>query len=713
MTSKGLQFSLRQILPLTILVLAQCSVAMGQLGEGGTDGPEPQVILPDHTHSVPVRTASKEITESTDPLVKLVWETREAQRRRLLSVQQHTPWQIMHGLLGLRQDFLINHNDKPINGLEWIYSGPTYMNESWFQKTPHGGRAHPFSKPYWFEGHINQFLAILSMCNVPLDQQFATPQGPITMRDMLKNAQMTVNAKEEVTWTLWALSTYLPPDATWVNAAGEQWSIEKLVQIETGKKVGGPTSPCGGTHGLFALARARNVYLRTGKPLRGVWLEADQKIKRYIDTAMRLRNNDGSLSSAFFRGKEFKQDFDKRMASEGHVLEFLMMAVSQEELKQPWVRKAIETTANDLMANRKAFVQCSPLYHATNALSIYLERVAPSGVPEMAKKTDAATSVSSSRNLGPASTQKPGPVPAVPQTLSTNKPATPAATPADATKSAAPSGGAKPQVTQPAPAVQSPAPAKADPKEVPAAQGSPIPAPTGAPPAQEEPQAAPSTTPAPAATTVPSQGAAPAPVPANALEKGGVKPSGEASPVPAVNPNPATASSSAATQPAFAEPASAAPALMPTPEPNGQAAPVLASQSPTVVLALPAEPMTSAPAIDTVAPPKGTSPGPVTDERFDRLVDIVVMPQPLSAVFRSVSLGGPSVIEAPKVPPIVSNEGEKAPATPSATGTPTGNLTVTPAPQPQPKPAQPQAAPRRTWRPSTRQGRSSGGFIRR
>ncbi|MFO0979711.1 MAG: hypothetical protein U0996_25155 [Planctomycetaceae bacterium] len=510
MTSKGLQFSLRQILPLTILVLAQCSVAMGQLGEGGTDGPEPRVILPDHTHSVPVRTASKEITESTDPLVKLVWETREAQRRRLLSVEQHTPWQIMHGLLGLRQDFLINHNNKPINGLEWIYSGPTYMNESWFQKTPHGGRAHPFSKPYWFEGHINQFLAILSMCNVPLDQQFATPQGPITMRDMLKNAQMTVNAKEEVTWTLWALSTYLPPDATWVNAAGEQWSIEKLVQIETGKKVGGPTSPCGGTHGLFALARARNVYLRTGKPLRGVWLEADQKIKRYIDTAMRLRNNDGSLSSAFFKGKEFKQDFDKRMASEGHLLEFLMMAVSQEELKQPWVRKAIETTANDLMANRKAYVSCSPLYHATNALSIYLERVAPSGVPEMAKKTDTATSVSSSRNLGPASTQKPGPVPAVPQTLSTNKPATP--TPAaDPSKSGPTTGSAKPPVTQPAPAVQSPAPAKADLKTAPAGQGSPMPSPAATSPVvtsppQEKPKPQPTpATPGSASTVLKSR----------------------------------------------------------------------------------------------------------------------------------------------------------------------------------------------------------------
>jgi hypothetical protein len=338
---------------------------------------EPQVIIPENSLRVPIRTASQEVETSSDPLVKLVWETREATRRRLLSTSEHTPWQMMHGLLGLRQDFLINHNGQTVSGLEWIQTGPMYQNESWFEKTVHGGRAHPFNKPYWFEGHINQFLAILATCNVPLDTQFGTPQGPISMREMLKNAQMTANEREEVTWTLWALCTYLPPDAEWINAKGERWSIERLVKIEIGKPVGGPTSPCGGTHGLFALARARNVYLRSGKPLQGTWLQAEQKIQKYIQTARMLQNTNGTLSSSYFKGREYKQDFDKRMASMGHVLEFLMMALPQDQLKDAWVRRAIESTAKDLLANRKAYVSCSPLYHATNAMSIYLDRVAP------------------------------------------------------------------------------------------------------------------------------------------------------------------------------------------------------------------------------------------------------------------------------------------------------------------------------------------------
>lgn len=396
---------------------------------------EPQVIVREHSDKVPVRQASREIQQSTDPLVKLAWETREATRRRLLSTAQHTPWQMMHGLLGLRHDFLISHNGEAINGLEWMRTGPTYQNEPWFQKSPHGGRAHPFNKPYWFEGHINQSLAILSQCEVPLDTTFGTPDGPITMRDMLKNAQMTVNEKEEVTWTLWALCTYLPPDAKWVNEKGEQWSIERLVQVEVGKPVGGPTSPCGGTHGLYALARARNIYLATGKPLRGVWYQADQKIKKYIQISRTNQNANGTLSSAFFKGKEFKQDFDKRMASTGHQLEFLMMALDDRQLREPWVRRAVEATANDLMANRKAFVSCSPLYHATNALTIYLERTVPSQRQQNVALRPSTKTISNSKDV--TQTQPPaqgtpvgpGTVPPVPKAGPVGTPAVTASTP--------------------------------------------------------------------------------------------------------------------------------------------------------------------------------------------------------------------------------------------------------------------------------------------
>ncbi len=477
----GMQAGFRQILPLlaiwTGISFTTVFAQSGQpVNEGGTTESEPHVILSENKASVPARNVSKAVIDSADPLVKLVWETRDTQRHRLLSTKDHTPWQIMHGVLGLRQDFLISHNGQAVNGLEWIQSGPLFQKESWFEKTQYGGRAHPFSKPYWFEGHVNQFLAILATCNLPLETTFQTPGGPITMKDMLKNAQMTVNAREEVTWTLWALATYLPSDATWVNAAGEQWSIEKLVQIETGKKVGGPTSPCGGTHGLFALARARNVYLRTGKPLRGAWFEADQKIKKYIEVARVLRNTDGSLSSGFFKTREFKQDFDKRMASEGHLLEFLMMSVSQEQLKEAWIRRAIEATANDLMANRREYVSCSPLYHATNALSIYLDRTAQETPEKVAEKPPATKSATMTKELPPS----PKTAPALKNTTAADAATQAPAKPAESLNVPMPSGEKSAPVTappQPAPATTSQPSAAAPRQETPNGL-TPTPAPT-------------------------------------------------------------------------------------------------------------------------------------------------------------------------------------------------------------------------------------------
>ncbi len=351
-----------------------------ELNEGfpnelNSDVEEPRIALPEVKSRSRFFTVSRSRQKSNDALIELCKESVDTTARRLLSTESHTPWQIMHGLLALRHDFQIQHEGQTISGLDWVAQGQVFDDEYWFESSRHGGRAHPYSRPYAFEGHANQFLAILSMCGVELDRKFGTSTGTVTMRGMINNAQKTLTEKDEPTWTLWALSRYLPSSARWRNEDGESWSIEKLVQDQTAKPMQG--APCGGTHGLFALAHARNVYLRQEKPLRGVWLQAEYKIRKHINTARMQQNADGTLSSNFFRSKEYDPDFNKRMASAGHILEFLMIALPQNELGERWVRRAIEATASDLLNNRKAYVKCSPLYHSVNALNIYLDRVNP------------------------------------------------------------------------------------------------------------------------------------------------------------------------------------------------------------------------------------------------------------------------------------------------------------------------------------------------
>ena len=329
-----------------------------------------------------------------DPLAALAQEAVEISQRRFLDADVHTPWQIMHGILAYRDKYEIKLKGEKINALQWVASGPRFMmrdqetgkplkegdiGEPWWEKTEHGGRGHRYTVPYAFEGHPNQFAAIMTLSTLPPDFTFQTPDGPITMADIVHNAQMEVSTDEEITWTLWFLCFYVEPDASWLNRHGEPWSMERLVRLQTLEPP--YNAPCGGTHGLFALCRSRNAYLSTGRPLRGVWLEADQKIKRYVAEARAYQNPDGTFSASFFKGKNHSSDFKTRLGTSGHTLEFLMVALSDEELKQEWVRRGVQAIARELIDHKADPAECGALYHALDALVIYLERVSGRPAP--------------------------------------------------------------------------------------------------------------------------------------------------------------------------------------------------------------------------------------------------------------------------------------------------------------------------------------------
>ncbi len=318
------------------------------------------------------------VAAPVDPLVKLATDAVEVSSRRYLTADMHTPWQVIHGLLAYRQDFQlkVKDSDKKINALDWAASGVTFRGESLFQKTPYGGRAHPFIQAYWFEGHPTQFMAYLTMCRLPTSHEFKTAGGEVvTVQDIINNAKMEVTRATDVemTWTLWALAHYLEPTAQWVNKNGEQWSMEELLRTELRNTI--YDAPCGGTHSLFACAYARNAHLQTRQPLRGVWLEADQKIQRFIAEAKALQNPDGSFSIHFFKGRGSSNDFNTRITSSGHMIEWLMVALPQSRLSEPWVQNGIRCLSQDLIDNRHLNAECGPLYHAVDGLQIYRERM--------------------------------------------------------------------------------------------------------------------------------------------------------------------------------------------------------------------------------------------------------------------------------------------------------------------------------------------------
>jgi hypothetical protein len=317
----------------------------------------------------------KAIDRSEDMLVGMVEQALEVTSKRVLTANMHTPWQIFHGILALRNDLMMNVGNKRMTALDWIStSNPFYEGEYLFERTAYGGRTHKFTNPYIFEGHPNQFLGIMTMSDLPLDHKFAVTNGFITMEGIVKNAQMEINSQEEITWTLWFLSHYLEPDAEWTNMRGEPWGIEKMVRLQTQADV--LRGACGGCHGLFALAFARNNYLKkTNQPLRGVWMDSEQKLQTYIAQAKSIQLADGSFPTRYFRGYGTPTSFSERLAAPGHMMEWLMIALPDERLKEPWVRKGIEFIARQLISFRHQQADCGPMYHALDALAIYHARM--------------------------------------------------------------------------------------------------------------------------------------------------------------------------------------------------------------------------------------------------------------------------------------------------------------------------------------------------
>lgn len=336
-----------------------------------------------------IRLVAAAITDdASDPLHLQADEAIKITSRRFLTANVHTPWQILHGILALRKDFQIKLEGEKTSALKWLSEGNEWKDESIVVKTPYGGEFHRFTKPYHFQGHPNQFLAILTMSELGTDFEMLTAKGEtVTIEQMLNNAKMTVNDREEITWTLWSLARYLPIDSEWINKDGEAWSMERLVQIQTYADLS--HAACGGTHGLFALSLARNSYIYSGKKPRGIWLEADQKIKRYITEARSLQNSDGTFSSNYFAGPGKSEDFGKRIATSGHILEFLMVAVDDKELDKPWLRKAVGAVANELTENRLKAADCGPLYHALHALVLYRQRTGGRKEVEAKKQPEA------------------------------------------------------------------------------------------------------------------------------------------------------------------------------------------------------------------------------------------------------------------------------------------------------------------------------------
>ena len=134
------------------------------------------------------------------------------------------------------------------------------------------------------------------------------------------------------------------------------------------------TSACGGTHRLIGLAMALRQRESENAIMDSVWREANAHVRQSALRARQYQNEDGSFSTNYFQRPGISVDNAQVLATTGHTLEFLALALSPQELREPWVLRAVERLCDVLEATQDLPLECGALYHAVHGLVIYRQK---------------------------------------------------------------------------------------------------------------------------------------------------------------------------------------------------------------------------------------------------------------------------------------------------------------------------------------------------
>ena len=311
-------------------------------------------------------------------------QTLATYQKRPLNTAQHTPWEVMHGFIafGIPTKLRVGGpGGDPVNAIGWVNTGGRCGGQVMLAAA--GDRLTAL-RGIGVQGHSAQYLAVLAQSRVAMNSPITIQSKAFTVADLVAEEKLACKSGTELTFALIALAHYLPTDSQWTARDGKPWSLEKLVAEEIEQPIRG--APCGGTHRLFGLAYGCQRRLRATGQLDGVYLRADKFVRDYQQfTLTKLQNRDGSFSTEWFKYlADRDDDIDRKIQTTGHILEWLVASLDQDDLFQPRVTAAVEFLNAALAREPSREWKIGPLGHALHALTIYQERawgtVLPGGI---------------------------------------------------------------------------------------------------------------------------------------------------------------------------------------------------------------------------------------------------------------------------------------------------------------------------------------------
>jgi hypothetical protein len=336
------------------------------------DGDEAAEAAPLPVPAVPPAKTEKQAIPSA--LGERIKAAVENVRRRDLTTH-NAFWTVFHGILGLGPgvELVDPGTGERVKAIDHIFAGKT-LRGLIFRATAAGLDVVTTGDTLG-QGHQDQFVAEMGQWGMPADRKVRVGGRDYTFMDFVRHSQMRarITANQELSWAVIVVGQYIGTDVSWTNDHHEKLHYEDLIRYELAAPV--ETAACGGTHRLFGLSWSYHLYLQRGGKTAGVWKEVAEKTARYKQQARRMQNGDGTFSTSFFRERASANDRNLRINTTGHILEWLALALSDDELRRPWVQAAASALALEILSLRSDPIDSGSMYHAVHGLLIYYARM--------------------------------------------------------------------------------------------------------------------------------------------------------------------------------------------------------------------------------------------------------------------------------------------------------------------------------------------------
>lgn len=335
------------------------------------------------------KTSEEKKEDKADPdaeLLKLVDEAIAISKRRGLSAEVHTPWQIMQGLLafGSEHQLLVDGDLIPLT--KHLESAPQFRGEFWFERTKNGGRAHPYSKPFLFEGHPNQFAAWLAVAGISPDAKIGVADGHISFGDLVRHAQSQARVEDHEPWTLMLLAFAASQGGEWQDAEGTKQRLEEFVEVAI-QSLPDESSPALKSATLFALAKARSR--RPADLSESVLWKIDRAITEATILALREQNDEGAVPFATRKkANGAPPKLRDRISDTGSTLAWISRGAARSLATGDQTKKAARFLAKTLIDQSDKPLSTSALFQAVHGLSEFRTRMNRYRVFEPKLKSD-------------------------------------------------------------------------------------------------------------------------------------------------------------------------------------------------------------------------------------------------------------------------------------------------------------------------------------